>query len=63
MKNDKNLSQDDTFDFKQVIYKIEKSSKNQKKFNSYYIISSIMDYIKVFYSIFSALSFGFFDIT
>lgn len=35
MKNDKNLSQDDTFDFKQVIYKIEKSSKNQKKFNSY----------------------------
>ena len=49
MKNDKNLSQDDTFDFKQVIYKIEKSSKNQK--NLIHIILSRQLWIILKFSI------------
>ena len=63
MKNDKNFSQDVPFDFKQVAYKIEKASKNPEKLNPYYTISAIFDCTKVFYSISSALSMGFSDIT
>jgi len=63
MKNDKNFSQDVPFDFKQVAYKIGKASKNPEKLNPYYTISAIFDCTKVFYSISSALSMGFSDIT
>ena len=63
MKNDKNFSQDVPFDFKQVAYKIGKASKKPEKLNPYYTISAIFDCTKVFYSISSALSMGFSDIT
>ena len=62
-RNDKNFSQDVPFDFKQVAYKIGKASKNPEKLNPYYTISAIFDCTKVFYSISSALSMGFSDIT
>jgi len=63
LKKEINFSQDVPFDFKQVAYKMEKASKKPDKLNPYYTISAIFDCTKVFYSISSALSMGFSDIT
>ena len=63
IKQDSNFSQEVPYNFKQISAKLKIASQDVEHLNPYSTLSAIYDFTKIFYSISSALSKGFSDIT
>lgn len=63
IEDDKNFDQEVAYDFPKILQKLRLAAQDLTNLNPYCTLSAIYDFTKFFYSISSALSMGFQDIT